>query len=405
MTTIAVDLYQQQFSFFQSAAKNAAFVGGIGSGKTIAGCMRAIAASQGRVGSETIPVPNVGIITAPTYPMLKKATLPTFIEYAGDAMVDLHKGDLTATMRGGSTIYFSNADDPDRLRGPSISWWYGDEAAMYDDEAWRIMVGRLRQFGRRGWAWITTTPRGRNWVWQRFVRDVRDDYAIFRASTRANPFVDEAFYQDLERTYTGSFARQELYGEFVTFEGLVYEDFDRETHIWRGELPTMTSYRMGVDWGYSNPAVTLLIGEDADGRMYVINEHYHRRVKVHDHAASTAAMRPDSDYPIYAYCDPSEPEHIDIMRDAGVAALAADNAVLAGIQAVKARLSVQDDGRPRLYVAPTAANTIAELESYVWAERRGEYIDQPEKVNDHAMDALRYAVMGAGTPARSLFSL
>ena len=35
----------------------------------------------------------------------------------------------------------------------------------------------------------------------------------------------------------------------------------------------------------------------------------------------------------------------------------------------------------------------AEFESYAWKERSGTMRDEPEKVNDHAMDALRYGVM------------
>jgi len=36
---------------------------------------------------------------------------------------------------------------------------------------------------------------------------------------------------------------------------------------------------------------------------------------------------------------------------------------------------------------------MAEFESYAWKERGGELRDEPEKENDHAADALRYAVM------------
>jgi len=96
-------------------------------------------------------------------------------------------------------------------------------------------------------------------------------------------------------------------------------------------------------------------------------------------------------------CDPSEPAYIEEMRTAGLHAVAADNAVTEGIQRVKARLADAGDGRPRLTIAPECVNTVAELESYCWKESRtGEYKDEPEKANDHACDALRYAVMGSG---------
>jgi phage terminase large subunit len=58
------------------------------------------------------------------------------------------------------------------------------------------------------------------------------------------------------------------------------------------------------------------------------------------------------------------------------------------------------DGRPRLTFAPACANTIAEFESYAWRETGGAMRDEPEKINDHAMDALRYGVMYLDKPRR-----
>ena len=65
------------------------------------------------------------------------------------------------------------ADNPERLRGPNISWWHGDESALYEVSVWRIMIGRLRQYGRLGYAWLTTTPKGRNWIYQEFIQQTR----------------------------------------------------------------------------------------------------------------------------------------------------------------------------------------------------------------------------------------
>ncbi len=62
--------------------------------------------------------------------------------------------------------------------------------------------------------------------------------------------------------------------------------------------------------------------------------------------------------------------------------------VLDGITAVQGYLAIQGDGRPRLTVDPSCVDTINEFESYVWKPEK----DEPVKENDHAMDALRYAI-------------
>jgi len=53
-------------------------------------------------------------------------------------------------------------------------------------------------------------------------------------------------------------------------------------------------------------------------------------------------------------------------------------------------------GQPSLYIFSTCTNTIREIETYRWKEKAVTQAqdlnspEQPEKANDHAMDALRY---------------
>jgi phage terminase large subunit len=90
--------------------------------------------------------------------------------------------------------------------------------------------------------------------------------------------------------------------------------------------------------------------------------------------------------------DPSAAGLIAEMESEGLPANAADNTVVDGIQGVKARLAIAGDGKPRLTMSNACANTIGEFESYAWRERSGNMLDEPEKINDHAMDALRYTL-------------
>lgn len=384
---IRIELYPQQVAFVTAEARRVAFVAGIGAGKTLAGCVRALRMAAEWPGS-------LGLIAAPTYPMLRDATLRTFRRVAGEALVSFNKSEMLATLINGSEILFRSTDDPERLRGPNLSWAYLDEAALMSETAWLILLGRVREEGRAGSVWLTTTPKGRNWVWEQFVRDGGAERVLVKARTQDNPYLAREFVEGLERDYTGRFAAQELSGEFVAFEGLVYEEFAREVHVWGGELPRFERVIAGVDWGYTNPAVVVVLGEDSDGRLFVVDEYYRRQERLAMHVAAAKAMGERWGVEAF-FCDPSEPEHIAEMQAAGLPALAANNAVLAGIQAVKARLAVRDDGRPRLYVTPQCPNLIAEFEAYAWLKRGDKTLDVPAKEFDHAMDALRYAVVGS----------
>jgi PBSX family phage terminase large subunit len=398
-----IDLFGKQYEFAVCPAHFAALNGGIGSGKSIAGAVRTLYAALGSIGGTKVMTPNVGVVTAPTYPMLRDASIRTFFEIAGDLVTDWRKSENIAVLRNGSEILFRSADKPDTLRGPNLTYWWGDEAAYYQSDVWRVMIGRLRQYGAQGYAWVTTTPKGRNWLYREFVQQQRADYAIFNIRTTQNPFLDRAYVTGLQEAYTGDFARQELEGDFVAFEGLIYPEFNRDTHVTTEAAGQYAYYLAGVDWGYANPGVILVFGVDGDGRMTLVREEYQRQRRIEEWATLARALYDTFGIQTF-YCDPAEPDFAEALRNAGCPAVGANNDVLPGIQAVKNRLVLRGDGRPRLRLSAEAVNTAVEFEQYAWMENRDGVRDAPKKTNDHALDALRYAVMGIEEYTGALFA-
>ena len=61
--------------------------------------------------------------------------------------------------------------------------------------------------------------------------------------------------------------------------------------------------------------------------------------------------------------------------------------MFSGIQVVKQYLSGQGN-HPKLYIFKNCVNLIKELKSYRWGDG-----DSPKKVDDHALDELRYYLM------------
>lgn len=395
MTNLPISLYSRQFTFIQDERSFLAFIAGIGAGKSIAGAARAISAGLGTIGTRSIATPNIGMVTAPSYNVLRDATVPAFREMAGDLIAEMTASSpINATLINGSRIFFRSAHKQELLRGPSVAWWWGDEAALYHRDVWRIMIGRLRQHGKLGHAWLTTTPKGRNWIYQEFVQQQRQQYAIYKAATWMNPFIDPEYYRMLRESYTGDFARQELEGDFVAFEGLIYSEFDRETHMLTVKRPEQYAMVVaGVDWGYANPGVIVVYGVDTDGRMWGLHEEYQRRRRIEEWAQVAQQLQQQHGIETF-FCDPSEPDFIAQFQQAFCNAVAANNEVLTGIQAVKNRLVRQKDGLPRLILSPDFVWTAAEFEQYQWMEHRDGLRDQPKKAGDHAMDATRYVVMG-----------
>lgn len=393
-------LYGDQYRFVYDSRRFTSLIGGVGSGKSIGGAAKAFAASQGVIGNQRIQTPNTGIVTAPTYNVLRDATLPAFIDRFSD-YIDRKNSAFSPPIRlrmiNGSEVLFRSANEPELLRGPSITWWWGDEAALYVDLVWKIMIGRLRQFGRFGWAWLTTTPRGRNWIWKRFVERITAHYKMYRVRTRDNPFLDPEYIAALEEDYVGDFARQELDGEFISFEGLIYSMFDRALHtVMANLLPAqdrLVKVVAGQDWGMVNPGVLAVLGITSDDRAYVLHEERARRRGI-DEWASVAVQLRDLYGIQEIYCDPSEPDYIRKYKDAGLKAIGADNTVSTGIQLVSKRLVRRADNQPGLLISRNAVEMLSEFEQYQWMKRGDQTLDQPVKANDHGLDALRYAIMG-----------
>ena len=217
---------EPQLRFWNSPKRYRAFVGGVGSGKTRAGVVELLRQPPGS---------RVAVV-APTYRMLEDATIQTFKEVAGAFYRpdDFRKSENKVTLQNGTEILFRSADEPDKLRGPNLSGFWLDEGAMMSMVVWDLMIGRLRLEPGRGV--VTTTPRGKNWLFKLFVTEGRDDYELIQCSSRSNTFLPSYFIKTLEEKYSGHWLKQELEGEFVEFiDAAAYEEFKSPVNVYRGE--------------------------------------------------------------------------------------------------------------------------------------------------------------------------
>jgi PBSX family phage terminase large subunit len=180
-------------------------------------------------------------------------------------------------------------------------------------------------------------------------------------------------------------------GIWATAEGAVYDNFDVSIHVKVRQREEFHTFYLAMDEGYTNPAVILLVGEDSDGRRHVMKEWYERG-KLQS-AVVQQAKEWTLEYNIHlAAVDESAAGLIADLRNEGVPAQGAKGRVLDGIQLMQDRLKVQGDGLPRETIDPACVNHINEYESYVWKKTPTSGIakDEPEKKDDHSMDARRY---------------
>lgn len=398
-----VEFNARQDEFVFSSARFAFYVGGRGAGKTTAGAWRAILRAKEQPGS-------LGLVGAPTYPMLRDAAQRMFFELCPSTLIARHnKTENVTVFRNGSEILWRPAFEYDRYRGLNLAWFWLDEAPWCGYEAWQILKATLRQSGYETAAWATGTPRGRDGYARDFELQRQDNHALYRASTWANAHnLPEGFVADLG--YTGAFAEQEIEGLFVAFEGLVYLLDTTEggnLKAWPHQLTQLGRVIGGIDWGYTNPAALVVCGLDGDKRAWVLDEFYQRRAS-QEEVILPALVRLTKQYNVAVwYADAADPEAIDRANNAlareGLqcrvrAVQKGAGSVRAGIQTVTSLLAQRGDGTRGLYVDPKCVNLIAEFGSYAYAtaERsKRDPAEEPVKQSDHLLDATRYALHSA----------
>src|SRR5271157_681697 len=163
---IAYDALPSQKKFHDLTTRYKGFSGPIGSGKSMALCQEAIRLSYLNPG-------RMGLLGAPTVPMLREATQATLFEILDGNSIpyELNKAENTLVMLDtNSRIVFRPVDEYERLRGTNLAWFGLDELTYSSEEAWFRLMGRLRdpqatrQCGFAAW-----TPKGHDWVYKRFI--------------------------------------------------------------------------------------------------------------------------------------------------------------------------------------------------------------------------------------------
>ncbi|HUT37391.1 MAG TPA: phage terminase large subunit, partial [Planctomycetota bacterium] len=236
MRTIHYNALPAQHRFLASKAQFAGLFGGIGSGKSHAGCFWAL--------TKALSNPRcLGLIGANSYRQLQDATLRTFQQFLATYRVPhtFNATDLRFRLANGAEVLCRSMESYDSLRGIELGWFYLDELRDTRLEAWRVVQGRLRSQNvdaREGR--VTSSPNGFNWIYDEFIRrpadpgnpEARRLYEAIFARTSDNKHLPSDYVAALVAGYDPLLAAQELDGRFInTTAGRIYHTFDRDTHV------------------------------------------------------------------------------------------------------------------------------------------------------------------------------
>lgn len=180
-------------------------------------------------------------------------------------------------------------------------------------------------------------------------------------------------------------------GEWVTLEGKVYDNYKIVD-----EIPTCDFYTTGSDFGYTNPACTLLTGWRGNN-LYIVDEVYVKNARDSEFAELSRQM---------LYRNNMLPEHLlssvgDTQNPNGLESLKIESfPINENYKKPLIISSVNQVKELNIYIHRRCNNTLKEIENYVYEKNKNGETEKPVKFNDHAMDALRYNVNNVLTSYR-----
>lgn len=401
-------LNQPQAQFLALDRKFKALVSGFGTGKTWVGC-----ADLCKFAWEW-PGVNAGYF-APTYPMIRDIFFPTMEEVAADwgLEVDIHESNKEVHFYAGgqyrSTVICRSMEKPGSIVGFKIGKALVDELDVMPmlkaEHAWRKIIARLRQKedGLQNGVSVTTTPEGFKFVYQQFVKQLRDKpdlkslYGLVQASTYQNAKNLPADYiPSLLASYPPQLISAYIRGQFVNLaSGNVYANFDRKLNHTPERIKENEALHVGMDFNVMN--MTAAVSVVRDDLPLTLEE----LTKVRDTPTMARMLKErykDKGHSVTIYPDASggntssknaSESDLSILKQAGfqIRVNPANPAVKDRINAVDA-MTLNAEGKRRWLVNTDACPDLTEAQEQQAWDKHGE----PDKKtgHDHPNDAVGY---------------
>lgn len=385
-------LHNGQRDILLADARFKAAIAGTGGGKTVLGPIW-VAQQIERVKTERDVTKTgnsiLGLIVAPTYPVMARATAPTLVnmfvdtDLEGKYVESKNRYYLPETCGNSAVIWMLSADSPGSLEGGQFDFAWIDEGGQISYEAWIAIQGRLGQ--RMGPVLITTTPYNMAWLYTKFFERAKNgdkDYFVKQWPSIANPAYPMEEYERAAKSMAPQRFHMRYDGKFVKLAGLVFPSIDRCFQEF--DIIPPGEYHGGIDFGWNNPfaAVAGCLDPLTD-KLYVFYERYKRFTTLPEHNVKLPKKVDWS-------ADSSRPGQIRELRNGGLS-IRPDKSrdIMLGVDAVNARIYTD-----RLVIHPKCRAIKAESEIYAYKEEDDETKgDTPVDDFNHALDALRYLVV------------
>jgi len=307
-----------------------------------------------------------------TFPALRATVLRDFIEILKELNIysveDHNKSEHIYTFPNGSIVEFFSVDDEQKIRGRKrdIAWCNEANELYFDD------FTQLNMRTESKLIFDYNPSESTSWLYELPM----EESILIKSTYKDNPFLPQSIraqIEDLKRTDEALYQIYAL-GEKAISKSNIYSNWSFIPH----RPARFVNYVYGLDFGYNHPTALMRVYW-CDNDIYiepVIYESYLTTPMLIDKMQSFNVEKT-----VTIVADYARPEIIAELNNAGYDVQNANKVVKKGIDNIKTfGVLCQDDKAIR-----------KEYENYKWKKVGDMITDEPVKMWDDAMDAIRYA--------------
>lgn len=343
------------------------------------------------------------LVLRKTLPYAKKSVFPLFRHYISEwglkDICSINRTEGIITFIDGSEILVSGLDDPEKVKSifGITSIWMEEATEMSVDDFRQLNLRMRGQVDTYYQMMLSFNPVSNlSWVYKEFYDKLANQERLKNtklhfSTYKDNRYLDEAYKSELQSLEDIDYMFYKVYtlGEWGSLENLIYKQWS-PVDCFPADIKEITC---GLDFGYTHPTALVMLGINNEG-LYVKQLIHKNKMTISTLIESMNEIIPKNspvgrnnlnrETPIY--CDSSRPDAIKQIQEAGFHVIPADrgaHSVKDGIDTIK---------QYKLYVTTDSDALIKEIRQYKWKEDKDKNVyDEPVKLYDDAMDAMRYA--------------
>lgn len=309
-----------------------------------------------------------------SFPALRASVLRDFTEVMKELdiyKVSCHnKTENIYTFPNGSVIEFFSVDDEQKLRGRK-------RHILWANEANELSFDEFNQLNMRTSDKLIfdfNPSDNEHWLYDLIIRE---DCKLIKSTYKDNPFLADDIVKEIENLIAVDHNYYLIYalGERPIPSTRIYTHFNSYV-----EDPIDCDIIYGCDFGFTHQTALVKI-------RIVEDNYYCEEILYKSFLTSSDTINEfnqlDVSKTAYIYADYARPEIITDLRRAGYNIKEANKSVIDGINSVKSN---------KIWYKNTSLNLLKEYKMYSWKTKGEEILEEPIKLYDHIMDAIRYGI-------------